>query len=78
MPRAGVTRAANSHVNTKCCDSSCDLEQERAGMKLKKITHNKGTSVPVCWEFRIVCSSESGRKKDNKIRHRVVKWTALK
>lgn len=78
MPRAGVTRVGNSHVNIKCCDNGCNLKGERAGMKLKKITHNKGTSVPVCWEFRIVCSNESGRKKDNKIRHCVVKWTVLK
>lgn len=78
MPRAGVTRVGNSHVNTKCCDNGCNLKGERAGMKLKKITHNKGTSVLVCWEFRIVYSNESGRKEDNKIRHCVVNWTVLK
>lgn len=78
MPRFGVTRVGNSHVNTQCCDSGCNLKGEWAGIKLKKITHNKGTSVPVCWEFCILCRHESGRKKDNKIRYCFVKWTTLK
>jgi hypothetical protein len=60
MPRVGVARVGNSHVNTKCYDNGYDLKGERAAMKLKKITHNKGTSVPVCWEFYIVCENESG------------------
>jgi hypothetical protein len=66
MPRVGVTRVGNSHVNTKCNDSGYDLKGRRAGMKLKKITHNKRTSVPVCLELYIVCENESGWKTEKK------------